>query len=324
MTSLTSIQTYIANICTSLYQQQPLKNLSTQGIRNFFIDCAKNQATNLLKKENPLNAQKSNPRIIAIAPTSKFSPAALAEQDQYLNTIKGIPKETVGIPTANLLSTESLSNYTASLISNTVKNPKFFLMGIPFFLFLLFSSKEKHALNIDVNISASPEKKVYRVILGKNNVSISTSFEVAAGKPIRLLRKVNAKYHSESMNFNQPVFDSPAISEWKRKRNYTILNINVKEPAQSTFLKRPVTFSLPISATEFIRINHLPHQFDKSKPLKKNLKQEDGSDWIRRKIIIDLPSSKVDVKRTYHIRLPSFKYPKGYFFGTEYLRIVQL
>lgn len=322
------------NICKSIYQKHPLKNLSSEGIRNFFNDCVKNQITEkFLKKEKSLDlptikindvAQDTlNPKIIAIAPTSKISATAFAEQTQLLNTIKEIPKESIDI--SNLISTEqSLSSFTSSLVSNTLKNPKFFLMGIPFFLFLLYSGKEKQALDIDLNITASAEKKVYRVILGKNNVSISTSFEVAAGHPIRLLRKANAKYQTESMNFNQPVFESPAISEWKRKKNYTILNINVKEPAHSTFLKKPVTFSLPISATEFIRIHHLPHQPDKGKPFKKNLKLEDGRDWIRRKIMIDLPSTKVAVKKPYHIPLPSIKYPKGYFFGTEYLRVEQL
>lgn len=243
------------------------------------------------------------------------------------------------IKIAQVSNAESAASQTSlkvatALLPKAIKNISLGLPGIPFFLWLLYTSKEKYADNINVNIPAPVDKKIYRVTLEKGSTAISTTFEIAAGKPIRLLKNGSGKahehveplnlYNAESSSLKKSMLGPLSVFEWKRKEHYAILNINIRESLKNDSLKKgPRTYCFPLSDKEFIRINHLPNSTtNKKQPSTKQLSSIDGSDWILRKITINLPATDSITKQVHHIPLPGIALSRSS--CKEFLHIEQL
>lgn len=275
----------------------------------------------------------------AIFNSELFPNAAIPEPPlQYIaQAVNDLSETTIGAANTILTThtedsvTNSLSSFTASLISTAFKNPLFFLPIISCFLLGLYYSKKKTYINhICLNISASYERKIYEISLIKNKTTITTAFEVTAGQPLRLLPDSNAETYDHSKlvtsyNSNSTGFKTSAL----RQKSYTTLNIIVNEPFHNESLKnKPVSYSAHFSDTGIIDITHITHVPDCSSNnrIKKNQKFEVLIDSISRpiirEIIVDLKPSNITGKQTLHIPLLSAKDSEGSS-GTEYLHIEQ-
>lgn len=171
--------------------------------------------------------------------------------------------------------------------------------------------------HICLNISASYERKIYEISLIKNKTTISTTFEVTAGQPLRLLPDPNAESYDHSKL-------ATSSNSTLGQKNYTTLNIIVNEPFHNESLKnKPASYSAHFSDTGIIDITHVPDCSNNHR-VKKNQTFHYLIDSISRPIIrefiVDLKPSDFPEKQTLHIPLPFAEYSEG---SSVYLHIEQ-
>lgn len=223
------------------------------------------------------------------------------------------------------------SSFTATLASAALNNLKFVLPFIPFLGWVLYSSKQKIATNINVNITAPLEKKAYQITFAKGDTSISVAFEAASGQPVRFLREASKDdgSPSDSISLFNTHKNSLSVSllgplyslVWKRKEHYASCNIIINEPfANESLEKGPSIKSIPISDIESINIIHRLYRINKN-PAKAALSTadavEDADDWITREITIDAGTKN----KPKHIPIPPLDEDDS---GTkEFIRIEQ-
>lgn len=133
---------------------------------------------------------------------------------------------------------------------------------IPFFLFALITSKERVLQNINVEISAGPQRKIYEIGFGKKNgEELSIALEIEAGHPIRFLRDKSAKI----TNTVNPIFKAKGFFShlpllkfflWKRQLPETDCNITILDSGNPTLQKGPDVTYIPLSENEGFNIIH--------------------------------------------------------------------
>lgn len=175
------------------------------------------------------------------------------------------------------VDTPATHTLTENLITRVIKHPLSFALPIvPWLLWKLYRSKETHINLIKLNIRCLPQNKRYRISLRRNSTTVSTVFEVAAGRPLQLQKylnnssKCNDAYSELAASYNTGVSSyrsalmkpfSPLI--WGRKDHYTILQIKISDTAYNDSLNNgPITYSSHFSNKDRIDIIHTQENFN--------------------------------------------------------------